>query len=167
MMKRVMVVALVLGFILALAVPIGAQDNGVVPPPTGEVEQGIGLLEYLVAVSLVVAMIVEQLKPVVFMPIRERYSERVYLGLIYLTRTVLGVVAVLAYGGAAVMVDHAPALVGVPETIVVATGALLVAAGTEIIHPLLDILYALRNRVEQPGEPVEIEEQAQPEAIRG
>jgi hypothetical protein len=158
-MRRSFMLIAVIVALLMLAGPIGAQDNGVIPPtpPAGEVEQGIGLLEYLVGVALIVSVLVEQLKPVLFTPIRERWSDREYMIALYATRTSLGIVAVVVYGGAAVMVGYLPLLAGVPELIVLLTGALLVAAGTEIIHPLLDMLYVLRNRIDPPVESAEQE----------
>jgi hypothetical protein len=151
----------VLIVLLLLAAPLLAlaQDDGGVrlPEPAIEVDQGIGLLEYLIGVSVVVMIIVEQLKPMVFDPIRERFGDQERQVAIYAARTGLGLLAVIVYGGAAVMTEQLPALADVHEAVVIVTGGLLVAAGAEVLHPLLDILYVLRTRVARPGDPGGVE----------
>lgn len=153
--RRGLLVVLLVVLALVLVPGVLAQGDGdgpgVVPPPVSEVEQGIGLLEYLIGVSLVVTIIIDQLKPLIFMPLAERFGDRQALLAVYASRTGLGVVAVVVYGGAGVMIDYVPLLATVPESVVVVTGGLLVAGGTEILHPLVDILYVLRDRI-RPGE---------------
>lgn len=145
-MKRMILLVVVL---VLLAVPMVAlaQDDGL--PETPEtVEAGIGLVEYLIVVAGVVAILIEQVKPVVFDPLRERLTHEAYLLSIYATRTFFGLIAVIVYGGAEQMASYLPWLETLPDAVVLGTGALLVAIGTEILHPLLDMLYVLRDRVD-------------------
>jgi hypothetical protein len=144
--KNVLFMVLVLLIMMALPTVALAQEGEPAGPDV--VEQGIGLLEYLIVVAAVVAILIEQIKPVVFDPLRERLSDQAYLLALYATRTLLGVIAVVVYGGAEQMTEYLPWLASLPDAVVIGTGALLVAIGTEILHPLLDMLYALRDRVD-------------------
>lgn len=159
--KRVMVLAMLV-LLFMLAMPVMAQD-GELPAGPDAVEGGIGLLEYLIVVAGVVAILIEQIKPVVFDPLRERLSAQAYLLSMYATRTGFGVIAVVVYGGAEQMAEYLPWLASLPDAVVIGTGALLVAIGTEILHPLLDMLYALRDRLD----PAVVVEETRNEAIVG
>lgn len=163
---RLMVLAL-MALVMLMVVPVAGANPFVSeagePEPTGTVEAGIGLVEYLIVVAAVLAILIEQIKPVVFDPLRERLTAQTYLITIYATRTFFGVIAVVVYGGAEQMAAYLPWLATLPDAVVIGTGALLVGIGTEILHPLLDMLYALRNRVD----PAKREAQVSREVIVG
>lgn len=159
-------------FLVFIVAPVAAQD--VTPPPdvppvaTFDLQlvlaTGIAYLLYTLTLAGAVQVAINQLKPLFLDPVKNRKDaptgdvpDNVYLVYLYVFRAGLTTIAYLyLWGGVAATRAVVPLLPAVvPDLGIAAVTIAFVVLGEEIIHPLLDKLYVLRDVAKLLAEPPE------------
>lgn len=109
--------------------------------------QAIAYLGSLLVFAGAVQLAINQLKPLFLDYLKEKLSEQQYEITFYVFRAVVTIVGfIYVWGGVATVKATLPSLPAtIPDLGIAAVSIALIILGEEIIHPLLDRLYALRD----------------------
>lgn len=159
-LNRLFLLFLIVFALFLLPVVATAQDTSPVPVPVPSsfdlqlvLAAGIAYLLYTITLAAAVQTGINQLKPLFLDPVKNRKDaptdgpDNVYLVYIYAFRATLTTLAYFYLWGGVVatraVIPLLPAFVPDPGIAIVTIA--FVVLGEEIIHPLLDRLYALRD----------------------
>ncbi len=117
------------------------------------IENAISFLLFLSSIAGALTVLIKQFKPVFLDKVLETSGEQVYIVTIYAIRTVGALVGLALMGGIGPLVELIPFLATVPPLGVWVLSILIIVLGTEVIHPLIETLYAWRDALGQPTIP--------------
>lgn len=111
--------------------------------------QAIAYLLFVSGLAGAIQVAINQLKPQFLEPLKERLTESTYLGTMYAFRFVLTLIGYFAvWGGSEATRSLLPSLPsGVPDAGLAFVTILLIVLGQEVIHALMDKLYAFKDAV--------------------
>ena len=126
--------------------------------------QGLAYLLFVSGLAGALQVGINQLKPQFLEPLKERLSESTYLGTIYAFRFVLTLIGYFTiWGGSEATRALLPSLpTSVPDIGLAFVTILLVVLGQEVIHALMDKLYAFKDAVYSLTEYVDVLEPSEP-----
>jgi hypothetical protein len=117
-------------------------------------ESVIQLLLALAGIGFAVSTALESIKPTFLNPLKESYSANVYKGIVYGLRILISVFILASMGGSSFIVEFVPELNFVPVNALFGISILLIAAGSEFIYQILDILRTFQQSLEASKESV-------------
>lgn len=127
--------------------------------------QFIAFLTWAGMLAGAVQLAINQLKPYILTPLKDRLSEEAWLASIYALRTLITIIGFFSlWGGVDAARDQLPIIASnIPDVGIAIVSILIIVLGQEVIHVFIDRLYLLRDTFRKLENPTGEDEEPMPE----